>query len=443
MANEAAGGSETAAAALRRIFANTGWLAASKIVSGILSLFYLAIVTRTLGVADFGLFAMILATGQLISIAVKFESWQGFIKFGQTPLEQKDSKALAALVAVAAAVDFSGMLAGSLLAVGFSLLVGPFLGWNADFQIYAIVYTLILLCAVRSTPMGLLRLFDRYDAGAFAESMIPVTRMFGALLALFLRPDILGFLCAWAASEILASISYWWLSYHYGKDEVDRVSFGKIRSKFARFPGFFRFAVATNLTTTLTAFSVQGPVLLLGLFTGQTEAGLYRLAQQLASALGKITGLFSRALFAEMARNHERTPGEEGKENLRKIAVTSIKLGMGSGILTILLLVALGEIILVTMSGAEYIGAYPLLLLLGIAGAVDMMGTAFEPLLLATGRMLQSVMVRVAAAVLLIALLAWLLPIYGVTGAAAAVFAVAIFGVLLRGYYARRLLIGS
>jgi len=386
---------------------------------------------------------MILASGQLISTVVKFESWKGFVKFGQTSLERGDREALASLVTVAAVVDFSGVVIGSALAVGFSLLIVPLLGWDPDFQTYAIVYALILLLAVRSTPMGLLRLLDRYDTGALAESMIPITRMVGALLALFLRPDILGFLCAWAASEVIASISYWWLSYHYGRGKVGRVRINNIRSKFARFPGFFRFAVATSLTSTLGAISAQGPVLLLGLFAGQAEAGLYRLAQQLSNALRRLTGLFSMALFAEMARNHERSPGEEGRANLRRISATSIKLGVSSGLLTILLLVVLGESILVTMSGTEYIGAYPLLLLLGIAGAVDMMGTAFEPLLLATGRMLQSVMVRLATVALLIALLTWLLPVYGVTGAAVAVLAVAIFGFLLRGFYARRLLTGK
>ncbi len=440
MADDASGGSETVAAAMRRIFANTGWLAASKVVSAVLSLFYIAIVTRTLGVANFGLFATVLASGQLVATIVKFESWQGFVKFGQKPLQAADSGALASLVTVAAAVDLGGALVGSLLALAFSLLVGPMLGWDSDLQIYAICYALILLFAVRSTPMGLLRLLDRFDAGALAESMIPITRMIGALLALAFRPDILGFLTAWAISEAIASISYWMLSYRCSKQHVARVGFGELRAKFARFPGFFRFALATNVTTTLAAFTKQGPVLLLGLFAGQNEAGLYRLAQQLAKSLGKLTGMFARAMFAEMARSHERSEGEEGNENLRQIAGISIKLGMGSGLLIAALILMLGEFILVTMSGKEYLGAYPLLLLLGIAGAVSMMGAAFEPFLLATGRILQAVTIRLLALTLLFALLAWLLPIQGVAGAAGAVLLVAIFSELLRAIYVRRLL---
>lgn len=443
MVEEVKGSGETAAAALRRIFANTGWLAASKVVSAVLSLFYLAIVTRTLGVANFGLFAMVIASGQLIATVVKFESWQGLIKFGQKPLERGDKPSLADLVAVAAVTDLTGALVGTILAFAFAFWAGPHLGWDTQLQWNAILYAVILLFAIRSTPMGLLRLLDRYDASAVAESMIPITRMIGALLALAFMPNIFGFLLAWAASEMIASVSYWLLSYNYGKSSVGRLSLGNIRSKFARFPGFFRFAVATNLTTTLNAFTNQGPVLLLGLFVGQVEAGLYRLAQQLATSLGKLTGLFSRALFAEMARNHERSEGENGKQALRQIAGTSFKLGMGSAVLVILLVIFLGEFILVTMSGPDYAAAYPLLLLLGVAGAVDMMGAAFEPLLLATGRIRQTVYIRLFVVAILLALLAWMLPNYGIIGAAGSVLAVAVLGAILRGYFARRFLLSN
>jgi len=440
MTDNASGGSETAAAALRRIFANTGWLAASKIVGAVLSLFYLAIVTRTLGVAEFGLFAMVIASAQLISTVVKFESWQGFVKFGQKPLTRGDTGALAALVSASAAIDLAGAALGAVLAVAFALLVGPLLGWDADLQLYAICYALILLFAVRSTPMGLLRLLDRYDAGAVAETAIPVIRMVGALIALAFMPTIAGFLAAWAASECAASLVYWWLSYRYGKAHTARISMAGMAGKFRSFPGFFRFTLATNITTTLYAIGAQGPVLLLGLFVGEAQAGLYRLAQQLANSLGKLTGLFSRALFAEMARNHERAADAAGRAALRVIAGTSIKLGLGSGLLIIALVLIAGEFILVTMSGEAYLGAYPLLLLLGAAGAIDMMGSSFEPLLLAKGQTRQAVLIRLVSVGVLIALLAWLLPIYGVTGAAATVLVVAILGLFLRGIFAARLL---
>ena len=59
-------GSGAAADAFARILANTGWLLGGKGVGAVLSLAYLAIVTRTLGVADFGRFALVLSAANVI-----------------------------------------------------------------------------------------------------------------------------------------------------------------------------------------------------------------------------------------------------------------------------------------------------------------------------------------------------------------------------------------
>ncbi len=433
------GGQEGVSGAIRRIFVNTGWLAASKIVGAVLSIVYLAIATRTLGVEQFGRFALILATGQLVATIVKFDTWQAVVKFGQKPLQAGDKMTLGGLVSISAATDLAGAVMGMLLAAAVIFLGGPYLRWSTDMQYWAFGYTLVLLFAVRATPMGVLRLLDRFDAGAISETMVPVARLLGAVFALWLRPDILGFLIAWAISEAIGSLSYWWLAYHHGRGSVGPVDASGLKGKFAKTPGFFRFAIATNLSATLGAVTSQGPLLLLGLYVGETAAGLYRLAQQLANALGKITSLFSRALFAEMARSHERGDHDTRKAELRAIARFSSRLGMGSGLLITVLIVTLGKFILGTMSGAAYLPAYPILLLLGIAGAVDMMGSSYEPLLLAANRVRQSVMIRLAMTLSLVGLLFWLMPVYGTQGAATAVLTIAVLGFIARALAARRI----
>src|SRR3546814_6613017 len=65
---------------------------------------------------------------------------------------------------------------------------------------------------IRSTPTGILRLFDRFDAGAFAETMVPVGRMIGALAVWLTGPSISGFLIAWAGAELLCAVAYWYLA---------------------------------------------------------------------------------------------------------------------------------------------------------------------------------------------------------------------------------------
>src|SRR3546814_18804980 len=74
-----------------RILENTAWLLGGQGVGALLSFVYLAIITRTLGPAGFGPFALILTTAQVISIIVSFESWQVIVKFGQELVHNSDT----------------------------------------------------------------------------------------------------------------------------------------------------------------------------------------------------------------------------------------------------------------------------------------------------------------------------------------------------------------
>ena len=87
-------GSGAAADAFARILANTGWLLGGKGVGAVLSLAYLAIVTRTLGVADFGRFALVLSAANVIKTLVSFDSWQIVVRYGQPHLAAGDGDAL-------------------------------------------------------------------------------------------------------------------------------------------------------------------------------------------------------------------------------------------------------------------------------------------------------------------------------------------------------------
>src|SRR3546814_13376283 len=72
------------------------------------------------------------------------------------------------------------------------------------------------------------------------------------------------------------------------------------------------------------------------------------------------------------------------------------------------------------MAGPQFAAAYPLLLLLGIAASIDLIGVSFEPLLMATNHARKSVTIKLINAALLLCLLSILLPRFGLEGAAAA-----------------------
>ena len=104
---------DAAADAFARILANTGWLLGGKGVGAVLSLAYLAIVTRTLGVADFGRFALVLSAANVIKALVSFDSWQIVVRYGQPHLTAGNGDALNRVLRFCILIDLASALAGA------------------------------------------------------------------------------------------------------------------------------------------------------------------------------------------------------------------------------------------------------------------------------------------------------------------------------------------
>ncbi len=417
-----------------RILENTAWLLGGKGIGGVLSLFYLAIVTRSLGPTGFGHFALILSTAQIVTTFVSFETWQIIVKFGQTHIQEGDTGRFGRLMAFCIAIDLAGAFVGCLIAAAATLLLGPHFGWSRDVSWEALAFSVVMLMTIRSTPMGILRLFDRFDAGALAETMIPVGRMIGAVVVWVAGPAITGFLLAWAAAELLCATTYWTLALRTMNRRMG--PWRKRRFLQARFEneGIMSFLTATNISTTVASMTKQVSVLIVGFFAGPADAGLYRLAYQISISLTKVSGLLSRTIFAELARV---SAGRSATDLIKLFRRTNRLALIGGGVI-IFLIVVLGRPLLLLMAGHAFSGAYPLLLLLGISASIDLVGVSFEPLLMATNRAKTSVKIKLFNACVLVVLLTLLLPRFGSVGAATANLSVACVGIILMGWMARR-----
>lgn len=416
-----------------RILANTGWLLGGKGVGAVLSLAYLAIVTRTLGVADFGRFALVLSAAQVIKTLVSFDSWQIVVRYGQPHLAAGNSDALNRVLRFCILIDLASAAAGGGLAAAILLFFGDMLDVGPGMALQVWLFCMVMMVTIRSSPTGVLRLFDRFDSAALAETMVPVGRMIGAALALALAPGITGFLIAWGAAELLCAISYWYLALKVGRGRIGHWGAGRALDAPRENPGIVGFLTATNLQTSLASIGQQVAVLIVGGFVGPAGAGLYRLANQLANSLTKISSLLSRSIFVELSRT-----STDGTEALGALFRRTNRLALGAGAVIILLIVAIGHPLLGLIAGSEFLPAYPLLLMLGIAACIDLIGVSYRPLLMATDRAGLSLRITLVSTLLLLGLQAALLPLYGTQGAAMANIVAALVGFALMGLASRR-----
>jgi O-antigen/teichoic acid export membrane protein len=376
--NEKASPSSGRSGTMGRILENAGWLLAGKGVGAVLSLIYLAIATRTLGAVGFGQFALILAAAQTLGALMGFQTWQIVVRFGMEHLQAGRDEKLRDLIGLSLMLDFGGALIGCLAAVASVDAMGDYFNWSEPLRQQALLFALVMLLSIRSTAVGVLRLYDRFRDGAMADAAIPVVRMIGALIVWIFEPSVVGFLVAWGAAEIAAAAASWWLAARVAGGLMSVRRLPNVRRVLRENPGLGRFAAVTNLNSGAAS------------------------------------------------------------ENLAKLFRSSVRFSaIAAGIIVVLLLL-IGKPALLLVAGPEFAGAYPLLILLGVAAALDLAGVSFEPALLATGRAGLVLKLRLLVTVLLVALLVALLPPMSTMGAAIATLAASLAGLILFGLAAWR-----
>ncbi|MDB5713285.1 MAG: polysaccharide biosynthesis protein [Sphingomonadales bacterium] len=366
----------------RSIAQNTSWLLLGKIVGAVLSLIYLGLATRALGKTGFGQFVIILGTGQTIAALVSFETWQILLRFGMDRVDAARRDTLGRLVAFCMMLDLTGVFVGTALAVVGVQLLAPFFGWSEAVAHDALIFCILLLISERSAPTGILRLFNRFGIAAFAETITPVVRLIGALIVVSLGASVRGLLAAWAVAELATAATHWILALRLIPLRARWWNVAGLRGVPGEHPGLWRFAGIVNATSTFALVGKQIAVLLVGASVGAAAAGGYRIAHQLGQALANISEMLSRATFTELMRARATQSAQELALLFRR---ASLMAALTASVMIAIMLV-LGKLLLSVLGGGQYAAAYPLVLLLGTAAALDAAGVSFEPALLATGR---------------------------------------------------------
>lgn len=423
---------------LRGVLANLGWLLASNALMAVLSLVYIGMATRTLGLADFGRFALITGTAQTLAMLVSFETWKVVVQYGLAHEAAGAREATWRLEQAAALIEVCS--AG----VGIGLVVALFALWPTPFGMdravvpYAIGYAVVQLVTLRSTPTGILRMRDRFRLAAIADSVQPVGRLIGATLAQWLWPDLAGFLVAWALAELLTLAATWALAAQTGDVRMALRATLDWRMARAENPGIVRLLVSTNGQSTLGLAARQAPLLLVGGFAGAEAAGAFRLAAQLANALSKLSILLTRAAFPEIVRSIHSASRAKFRAGVVRLGLACL---LAAGAVMALVAVA-GRALLVLVGGHDFGAGYIYLLWLAGAGAIELAAAAFEPILLSVHRALSATVARGLAVALQIVLMLALLPRIGALGASISVFVGSVAASLLLGavlwHYAMR-----
>lgn len=421
--------SRKAPQALVSVLHNFGWMMASRGLAAVFSLVYLAIITRTLGVDGFGKFALITGAAQMLANLLAFETWQIIVQYGVSHIENDDETRLARLYRSAVLLDIISAVAGIASAAIILHFFAASLGMTPTLARATLIFNIIMLLSVRSTPLGIMRLRDRFNLAAAADAATPTMRLFGAVVVTFIHPRLQGFLIAWAIAELLTAAAHWYAVYRIGDVGLMMRDGQQVRKVFDDNPRIVRYALTSNFSQSLFISAKQIPLFLVGGLTGTAAAGAFRLASQLSRSLTMVAQIIAKAAFPEIVRAIRN----QGVGSLGTMIRRSLRTAVAVSATVFFIGVVFGRFVLETVGGKEFGSAYHTLLWLTAAACTDLAAVAFEPSIMAAQRAHLAFLARLAGTALMVGAALLLEPLMGANGVAAAVLANSVCQAVLLG----------
>ncbi|WCT73319.1 lipopolysaccharide biosynthesis protein [Sphingomonas naphthae] len=399
--------------ALKRIMGNLAHLLGGKAAAGVVSLVYLVLASRTLGVNDYGVLVLVNAYAILIGSVVAFSGFHGVVRYGALALEAGDREGLAAIIRHMALIEIGCGVAALVVAAALAPLVGPRLGWSPQTVTAAMVYSLAVIGTVRATPQGLLQLDKRFDLIGVHQTVQPLVRLVGALIAWGTGAGLIGFLAAWLVSAVAEGLAMWALAWRsWGRLTDNATPRGRWRGVGAGNQGFGRFILLTNFDITLRELAPNLTPVTIGWVLGPAAAGLFALAQRASAVLQQPAVLLGQASYAVLAELAAR--GEMARLRLTVWRGAGLMALAGSVIL--LVLAAAGGHLLMLIGGPSFAGGGLLLVLVAAGRAANLATTPIASALTAMGLAEKSVVVALVVNIALypaLPPLLWWLPSTG------------------------------
>lgn len=414
MTAAAASQSPQGGSALRRIYGNAGKLLGGRVAAGMISLFYLGLVTRGLGPANYGVLVLISFYVLLAGSFLVLQGWHTLVRYGGARLAAGDHDGFQRLVAFTARVELSSGVLAMAITAGLSAGAGRWFGWPDQYAGLAALYALAITANMHNTPSGVLNLFGRFDLLAAQQIANPLVRLAGACIAWWSEAGLPGFLIAWLLGSVAEGLVDWWLALRLLKQRGLLAGIWHWPAGITHeHPGIWRFLLTNNFDLSLSDAVNRITPLAVGAVLNPAAVGIYHLALRIGMVLQHPIQALSRTTFPELSALAAR--GDE--HGLRHLVCRTGGIAMACGLAALLIFAVCGDWLLSAIGGPGFAGAYGVLLLIALARTVHLFGFPFSSGLVALGRPKVTLAINLAALLLLLPVLQALLTQFGVIGA--------------------------
>lgn len=362
----------------RQLFVNASWLLSGTFVSAFLGVIAAAIKARTLGPELYGLLAVVMAYVAIIQRFTSFLPWMSLIKFGAELLEAKKPDQFMGLVKTSLILDIVGAISGVTIAISGIFIVGEWRGWDQQISHMVAVFSLSILFNLSGTPIGVLRILDRFKVFTAQKVLTAVLGLVGVLIVYISGGGIWGFLIVTLVTAIAGNLFLLLFSFLALRDgdflQHWRASFYNSRS-------YFHFTFWNYLTSTLSIPIKQFDVIIAAAVVSLEAAGIYKIIKHVTKVLGMLIDPVYQAVYPQFS-------ALTAQNNYSCAMRYAVKIGLLTSVTIVPLatvLAALSPIWLPGIFGPAYASGWLPLTVFLLFAAIGLSTIALHPLFLAMG----------------------------------------------------------
>jgi O-antigen/teichoic acid export membrane protein len=347
---------------VRRIVKNSSYLFSATGISAGLSMLQGILTARLLGVETFGVLGIIIMFTSTVNKFASFRMSELVVKYVGQFHEANDHRKAAALFKTAALIE---MLA-SLVAFGLIWLLAPigaqiFTKDPANSGLFVLYGLIVLANLVAESSTGLLQIFDRFRRLAVLNVVQSVITLSITSLAFVTGGGLRHVLLAYVAGKMISALGFSLAamleaSRQWGRDWRS-APVGLLRPQARELA---HFAISTNLSATLSLVNKDSELLWVSFFRSPFEAGLYKLVLTLTNLVEMPVNPLPQATYPELSRQVARRQWQNVNQILRQGSF----LTGGYSLVAITILALLGQPLIRTFYGADFLPAFPALLIL-------------------------------------------------------------------------------
>lgn len=426
-----------------RPFKNARKLLLGRVVQAVLSVGYLAMATRTLGVVDFGILTLVHATALLLGKLASFQVWQMVMRYGAQAITNKNPGHLKRLIRFGTQLEvgmaFLGIAVVWLLTEPLTALFSIPAEYGVAFQAYAF---LLLFLMGAHVAKGCLQLTDRHDLMAWQLATTPFIRFVGAGYLFLTGGGLVGFLVVWFVASALGCLLLIKLAWRNMAKHLRRLRLADEAP--LQTPEAGRFGAPEKglwkfLWGTYTSSSIGvdlAPMLVAGVL-GPAGAGLMRVAQRVGAIVGyPVNKLLVPVIYTDMTWLNA-----QGNNKARRSIILKTGAITGSySALFVTLLIIFGRDIISLIAGREFIGAYGAMVFVGLSTVLSGFSFGLGPMLVTAGKIWRFTAIQGSSLLVFVALTPPLVSWLGVTGAGVALFLRGVLNVSLLWWAGRGLI---